>query len=132
MADDHRVGDKRTARGFDTVVTPVRGEEGTQGGVVESTLHVVFRQLERAACEHSLGEAHGGGCARGNHLPDIPERHPGISALNVRAVASNRSLLTRKQGGEEVAVLLEARWDRHVEAVAGQVETVVARRHARP
>ena len=29
VADDHRVGDKRTARGLDTVVTPVCGEEGT-------------------------------------------------------------------------------------------------------
>ena len=73
MADNHRVGDKRTARGFDTVVTPVRGEEGTQSGVVESALHVVFRQLERTACERSLGEANGGGCAWGDHLPDIPE-----------------------------------------------------------
>ena len=49
VADDHRVGDERAARGFDPVVAPLCGEECAQGGVVEAALHVVLRSLERAA-----------------------------------------------------------------------------------
>ena len=52
--------------------------------------------------------------------------------MNVCAVAANRSFLMWKQGDEKSLVFLENGRDSNVEAVAGQHETVVARRHSIP
>ena len=71
VADDHGVGDEGAARGFDAVVAPMSGQEGAQRGVVESAFHVVLRLFERVACERALGEADGGGRARGHHLAGV-------------------------------------------------------------
>ena len=71
VADDHSVGDEGAARGFDPVVAPMSGQEGAQRGVAESAFHVVLRPFERVACERALGEADGGGCARGHHLVGV-------------------------------------------------------------
>ena len=110
----------------------MRGEEGAQGRVVEAALHVVLRPFQGTSCPQAQREVNGGGRLWRDHLGHVAQRHPRIGARHVPAVASNGSLLAWKQGDQEALVLLDTGWDCDVEAVVGEDEAVIARRHSVP
>ena len=55
VADDHRVGDKSTALGFDSVVPPVRCQESSQRRITKTTIHIV---RSRFTCEGGVHLLH--------------------------------------------------------------------------
>ena len=90
VAHDHRVGDECAARGLYPVVAPMRGEEGAQGWVAESPLHVVLCPFQGASCPQAQREVNGGGRLWRDHLGHVAQRHPRIGARDVPTVAPNR------------------------------------------
>ena len=132
MADDHRVGDKSTALGFDSVVSPVRRQECSQRGIMKAALHVVRGRLTCEGGVHLLRQGDKRGHLLRDNLANIVESHPRVCPRNILEIALQCSFLLRKLRFESLAIDTSIRGDIKIHPELWETKAIVAIGHLHP
>ena len=132
MADDHRVGDKSTALGFDSVVSPVRRQECSQRGIMKAALHVVRGRLTCEQGVHLLCQGDKRGNLLRDNLANIVESHPRVCPRDVFEIALQRSFLLRKECLESLAIDTGIRGDIKIHPELWEAKAIIAIGHLHP
>ena len=126
------MGDKSTALGFDSVVSPVRRQESSQCRIAKTTIHIVRSRLTCEGGVHLLCQGDKRGHLLRDNLANIVESHPRVSPRNILEIALQCAFLLRKECLESLAIDTSVRGDIKIHSELWEIKAIVAIGHLHP